>query len=334
MNDGTTFKVSQCTTSWTILKAESRYMWVGASSWAQPKHYACDTNDILVCTWYQTWIILSACNVGASVAGTGKVSNGMYFQFGRNKWFYYSSWATYSGLLISPEVWKDASKDPYKFINFLYDTEWLSWHDWVKNDNWWYKDGFEYEKQWPCANWYHIPTFNEFNTVFKYNTWIFSVFPKFWIITWMINWQSLPNNHLYYVNNPIGSYWIINQANENESSLKQYAMNVRYDNQIEMVNYESGNGLSVRCFKNEKIQVSLLEFKEAFQEYFDVDSNNYFKKFWKIYQLVPVIEQPKLLENNIWMFQDYKERLKNEVIFKKWWKYFYSNGWYYFIRKK
>lgn len=343
-NNEAVHTISACTTSWVILESESRYMWVWSSSWAQTKHYACDTNDILVCTWYQTGIILSACNVWSSVSGTGKKSNGMYFQFWRNKGFYYQSWATYQDTLISSDIWMHVGNDRYGFINnYFYDwvTSWLSWYNGKINDNWGYKDSWNIEKQWPCANGYHIPTFEEMNTILKTNTSILNYFPKAWLIKWE-TWSS--THELIHVNNQVWSYWITTQEKKYGSILNQFALNIRPNNEIEMMNYDPGYWLSIHCFKNlgdenisytnEKIKIPFFQFKKAFQEYFEVDSINYFKKFWKTYQLVPVIEQPILLEDNIWMFQDYQEKLKNDVIYKKWWKYFYSNGWYYFVRIK
>lgn len=341
VNNDTTFTISQCTTSWTILKAESRYMWVLTNSWAQPKHYACDTNDILVCTWYQTGIILSACNVWASVAGTGKISNGMYFQYGRNKGFYYQSWATFEDVLLDVNIGWNAGNDKFWFIGSWYNdglTNRLSWYNWKVNTNWWNIHSEVYQRQWPCSQGYHLPTFEEMNTILKMNPYIFKYFPKGWVI---LRWP-LWNNSIDHITRLSGVYWIITQ--EFSLGLSQFGMSINENNQLEMINYDPWKGLSVRCFKNlweekisyttEKIKVPFSEFKQAFQEYFEVDKNNYFKKFWKTFQLVPIIEQPILLEDNIWMFQDYQERLKNDVIYKKAGKYFYSNGWYYFVRIK
>lgn len=148
-----------CSYGWQILPAWSTYP-------------GCNTPDKLICTWNGIWYVWSMCNVGSTIAGTTSSSYGSMFQWWRNVPFL-SSWtpASVPGplSLASANATSDfitSGSSPYDWLTPSDNNRW-----WGVNTNtsaWVYYNQSAADKvlmQWPCAAWYHVPTFKE-----SYNT--------------------------------------------------------------------------------------------------------------------------------------------------------------------
>ncbi len=134
---------ASCTSVWQILSASSAYP-------------SCDTADIVVCAWTGTGYTISACNVGATTAGTTSASYGNYFQWGRNKWFANGD-SSQQSTTIAWTVWLNAGTDTYWFVWNASLTEPWSWANSDITNNWWDTTNTAIARQWPCVNWYHVP---------------------------------------------------------------------------------------------------------------------------------------------------------------------------------
>ncbi len=146
-------------------------------SWISCEH------DIAVCTWNWTWYIISSCNIWATSTDVNNTdSYWMYFQWWRNDWFHYDLWDfPPKTAVLYPEStfiswWIDLSLNTtysgtYIYASSTYQYNWLS-KNWESSDPSW--------GQWPCPNWYHIPTKDEW-------VWIFNVW---W---WWSNWDNISN---------------------------------------------------------------------------------------------------------------------------------------------
>jgi hypothetical protein len=132
-------------------------------------------------------------NLGAitdDITSTG--SYGYYYQFWNN---WGTSQATASQKILkwstsdsTVDLTEYSPSNPYYVTNFIYwrnTSHGSNELDWavVSNDNIWWWNGTEYERQWPCPAWYHIPTNQEWQDVIDY--WLAA--------TWE---QSLNNNNI------------------------------------------------------------------------------------------------------------------------------------------
>ena len=203
----------------------------------------CNTADIIVCTWLNTWITISACNVWTTTAATTVNDTnwyGDYFQFGRNS--PYPTWIN----------WDDIR---------LRDWETTGWVDWTDDwsANYWGVINSESQTttysnpqssnvismQWPCETDYHIPTNKEWVDIYTAWWWWFGwtnmandlLLPMAWVRLW--NDASLLWQDSY------GLYWSASPSAD--KAYMMYFYNIHIDASYE---YERAHGNRIRCFKN------------------------------------------------------------------------------------
>lgn len=220
-----------CTVNWEIRNSTSVYG-------------TCSSNDIIVCSWTATWYILSACNVWTDISWTWASSYWYYFQWGNNGW-------TSGGNVTPNPTLVDASwYGPGNYYNstIVIACGWAEC-DWSLNQNdnlWWWVTNSYASKQWPCLNWYHIPSETEWTAIFT--SWWWGVsggntmrdvlkLPKAWSrnwLTWVMGWVG--NTGLYWASTANGPH----------------AARLRFDS-----GYATSNdveyrwvGNAVRCIKN------------------------------------------------------------------------------------
>ncbi len=204
------------------------------------KYPWCDTADITVCSWNGTWYTISACNVWTTTASIDRtISWWNYFQWWRNKWFPYGD-DSHESTPIPNENY-NPNNDEYWFVN---SRDWIVTHD---NNLWWDNSWAwtDEQRQWPCADWYHVPSYIEWTNI---------------IIAWQWwnNWANMQislklpyadsrsrTNNYYYDLGSDGAYWSSSPYGD-----RSYRLYFRY-NWINPANNDiRGKGFPVRCFKN------------------------------------------------------------------------------------
>jgi surface protein len=127
----------------------------GGLAFCQTNYPSCNTADITMGKY-----TISACNVGATTAGTAAASYGLLFQRGNNYGFPAAGAITPSEDLV--ENANDyGPTNPYSDATFRITSEYP--YDWAdpQNDDLWGNTGSEADRQGPCATGYHIPTNTE-----------------------------------------------------------------------------------------------------------------------------------------------------------------------------
>ncbi|MDD2871949.1 MAG: hypothetical protein PHS49_08245, partial [Candidatus Gracilibacteria bacterium] len=119
---------------------------------------------IVICTGVSAGIIMDACNVGATVAGTSTTSYGHYFQWGNKNGF------TETPTKLNTQVNAGGNgPSSYDDSTFRYGfTDWSS----VENDNLWGDTtSTSVARQGPCDNGFHIPSNTEWGIIRFGYTW-------------------------------------------------------------------------------------------------------------------------------------------------------------------
>jgi len=238
---------STCTAAWQI-KTSSNIYW------------ACNTANIIVCSWSWTWYELAACNAWATTAYTNESfsSSSASRTLAINAWagWLYQwwnnadlslTWSTTSTILASLVTTGSTYNNPNSFIQTWTKTG-SGWVLPIVDDLWWYITNTLNAKRWPCAVWYHVPSSLELNNV---------------ISVWWSNWAlmstdlKLPmggNRHSssssFYKEWSNWYYWTIT-PNTNDTNKIDY---LRFDassiNISSWPYYSRANAMAVRCFKN------------------------------------------------------------------------------------
>ncbi|MDD2907973.1 MAG: type II secretion system protein [Candidatus Gracilibacteria bacterium] len=148
--------ISNCSVVGDILTSESVYG-------------SCDSNDIIVCTGAGTGYILSSCNIGTNISGTGILSYGDFFQWGNNFAFSGTGVISSSGTvkvntsLNNPSNYYSSSTY-IKITSPNYD-----WSSSVNNNLWGGISGTLVDRKGPCNVGYHIPKNVELNALVSAN---------------------------------------------------------------------------------------------------------------------------------------------------------------------
>ena len=193
-------------------------------------------------------------------------------------WFYYQRWNNYWFNIFS---WiktseKKVSAQYYWPNNYFYNNIFIlttndSVYDWstIRNPNlWWWKNwsNTDYEKQWPCPLWYHVPNSNEWNVIYNEITTNSSSkcywktekiweciasslkLPYAWKISWII-WSNSPK--LYFAWEE-GYYWSVTP--DPQSTRSKFFYLSSYNAEPSAVQYWythwRNSWFSVRCIKN------------------------------------------------------------------------------------
>jgi len=215
--------------------------WSGQIKTSTNTYWSCDTANIIVCSWDWTWYEISACNVWTNIAWTWTASYWEYFQWWRNKWFPYS----------------DTSQQPTQIQNYNANNDiyWFVWNnpllnnDWIQTPNlnlWWDNswNGTSVQRQWPCINWYHVPSISEWSWI--HTAWL-------WWSNNVDSWINISNDLLLPMNQERYP-WNGNMSNTNywnywsSSPIKFMYF---FDTQVlPFMNGVWASGYWIRCFKN------------------------------------------------------------------------------------
>lgn len=113
-------------------------------------------------------------NLGAESAWTGSDSYGNYFQRWNNYWFTSTPETTTTSTV---DVSDYGPSNYYSSEFFVNSTKWMSWDVDVVTNMWWWlwdEDGEDLwllssnpvtDRQWPCPEWYHVPSAWEWNNL-------------------------------------------------------------------------------------------------------------------------------------------------------------------------
>ncbi|MDD2908085.1 MAG: prepilin-type N-terminal cleavage/methylation domain-containing protein [Candidatus Gracilibacteria bacterium] len=203
-------------------------------------------NDIIVCNGTTgSGYTISACNVGATVVGTGASSYGNYFQWGRNKSFAYDDITQQPSQILNTNY--DKNNDGYGFV-------WsgsLSRNDWIVNqdDNLWGNTTDTpfgtniLARQGPCASGYHVPKDTEWSGVKTAGGWGTngpSMRDKL-----KLPFAGFRDRSTGFLFGGRGRYWSSSTSTTYAYYLELYSTNI-----FPSFPYDRAYGFSVRCFKN------------------------------------------------------------------------------------
>lgn len=184
------------------------------------------------------WFIIMDRNLGAT---SNDISN-------PNSYWYYYQWWNNHGFPSSKEVEKisanqiDASS--YWPWNYYENDTFIIWNNWDSSNNknlWWWGDDNENnwrwleinnpeERQWPCPQWYHIPSLWEWLLLVKYwadtNNKTYKYYPERGVLE-LDNWYS---EFRSYFKIPLaGEYYVSESDNILESNYRNYLAGNDYE---------------------------------------------------------------------------------------------------------
>lgn len=244
------------TGEWSTYNWSCNGTWWGTTDSCSANHLlsnaypGCDTQDITV--WanngYGPYTI-SACNIGTNIAWLTPTSYGSYFQWWNNYTFPSTGFTTSISKVDTSWYWPWNYYSGSTFIS-LYDRWSIS-----ADNNLWGGDGNNvpypngtqaWEMQWPCADWYHIPTRQEWTGI--------------WIAWWYGSggWSNMKDALLlpfaWHIKasdaseNLFGSNWFYWSSTPN-STINWYRLAI--NNSVINVNTRvRASGQPIRCFKN------------------------------------------------------------------------------------
>ena len=178
--------------------------------------------------------------------GTDNDYYGYYYQWWNNWWF--------SDKTTVWQAWSVTVNDgdmPSKYSRDIWSTA-LSWNS--ENNLWWDEDNTHEARKWPCPEWWHVPSKNEWQTV--YNTWINSSNKSISEFPWEDFAKDLklpPAGRRYYNNlnfwsrGSYGDYWSSTPDGSNSAYHLYFTSSSVYP---QTSNYYRSYGFSVRCLKN------------------------------------------------------------------------------------
>jgi len=212
-------------------------------------------DDIILCKWTWTWIVLQACNAWAvsSFAWTGTDTYGKYYQWWNNWWTLSWDIVTSSTTLVDATgYWPGNYYNNPTFI--LWAGNPPDWQLWTINNNlWWDVTNTNEARRWPCNIWYHVPTWDEWVEVLTVWPWDYNSDYNL-----MVNALKMPKAWSRRTANSIPWQWI---SWAYWSSSDYFSNSYHYSHFMLLVGRPSASldpwnewtrrgGLSVRCFKN------------------------------------------------------------------------------------
>ncbi len=127
----------------------------------------CDTANIELLNW-QVW---SACNLWTNTAWTWTASYWKYFQWWNNAAMTTSSPTSTTLVTLATLAWY------WNWVFYedeLYIYWWSNWYEWFaswKEDLWWSITDTNTARQWPCADWWHVPSTSEWEDALTEIAW-------------------------------------------------------------------------------------------------------------------------------------------------------------------
>ncbi|MDD3302144.1 MAG: prepilin-type N-terminal cleavage/methylation domain-containing protein [Candidatus Gracilibacteria bacterium] len=241
---------ASCTSAGQVTSSTTKYPGISVGG-TRPAHGACNTYDIIVCTGVGGGYTMSACNIGATAAGTTSASYGYYFQWGRNKGFTgtTSAYTPQQSSTIAGTVGLDASTDTYGFVR---NTGYQTWANTTITTNWG-NNGTVLEKQGPCADGYHVPNLYEWHGVVYaggYYGWYSTQqgdSMSYSLKLPLAGYRDGGDGAMHYAGT-YGEYWLSMQSTSNTA----LSYSIHFNNSIIYDTYSTyrARGFPVRCFKN------------------------------------------------------------------------------------
>ncbi|MDD2907372.1 MAG: type II secretion system protein [Candidatus Gracilibacteria bacterium] len=202
-------------------------------------------NDIIVCNGTTgSGYTISACNVGSTVVGTGVLSYGNYFQWGRNKGFAYND-NTQEISTLTGSIGLNASTDDKGFV---WDMNLPSPYTWSNTDitnNWGETTNTTIARQGPCTTGYHVPGNSEWVGIVTAGGWGTNGANMQTVLKLPYAGDRDGKSGDFSNGDNLGYYWSSSNDSTSASTLLFYSSNI-------YSSYTSfhANGFSVRCFKN------------------------------------------------------------------------------------
>ncbi len=169
---------------------------------------------------------------------------------------------------FNSNVFSIVTRSPYDYCQITNDNMRWWWND-TSNNNYWYPVTNPIERQWPCPDWYHVPSLWEFVTLVKMRKWNVSTYG----ITDEDIYYTVATNEIvdfskdfkiplfwrystdgYYYTPGFGSftYYSLFRLSSNDFTAIVY----EYDDYIfeDAFNWTKADGVPVRCFRNTPLE--------------------------------------------------------------------------------
>lgn len=212
-----------------------------------------------------SWITMADKNLWATTVynngdALSQANCGKFYQWGNNYWFIYWTPDNTSDTRVDASIY--SWQNPYSSNVFIKQQWWNSAQtSWTPTTDLWgsITDTLEARK-WPCNNWYHIPSKDEWTTIF--NMWntrgIWANNNPAWILTylkipasWYINYNSANINWNWWFTALL--------TTTQEYRYAAYSLIIRdnsayWNNQVSIASVDNWAGYSIRPFKNDAVQ--------------------------------------------------------------------------------
>ena len=142
--------------------------------------------------------------------------------------------------------------NPYEESKFIYDSNYSDWSTETNDDLWWAIEDTEVSRQWPCPNWWHVPTQKEWNDALTY----WDNREKVWDETDNMSFKEYLWLHWAWYRSPLSTlnnvweswYWTTTP-----SWSQMYRLRIQ-GNSVWISSTSRMNALPVRCFKNQSLE--------------------------------------------------------------------------------
>ena len=177
-------------------------------------------------------------------------SNSSDWEYWYGYWYGWSSSSSNSN--ESCNDIKYSWSNPYEESKFIYDSSYSDWSTETNDDLWWAIEDTDVSRQWPCPNWWHVPTQKEWNDALTYwnNRELVGdetdnmSFKEYLKLQWA--WYRSPLSTL----NNVWEAWYWTTT---PSWSQMYRLRIQ-GNSVWISSTSRMNALPVRCFKNQSLE--------------------------------------------------------------------------------